>query len=116
MHRLRAVFDRQRSVYNPCVIGVEDSEPHHLEGYKRQIRDFIARSFKGHELADDEDIFASGFVNSLFAMELVTFIEGTFAIAIENEDLDLTNFASVERISGLVERKLSASAGLEPQR
>ncbi|MDQ3956920.1 MAG: acyl carrier protein [Actinomycetota bacterium] len=77
---------------------------------KSAIHDFISRAFKGRPLADNEDIFATGFVNSLFAMELITFVEGTFRISIESEDLDLENFSTVERLAGLVAGKLGAPA------
>ena len=76
-----------------------------LEVFRSQIREFIATAFKGRFLGDEEDIFATGFVNSLFAMELVTFIEKTFGITVESEDLDLDNFRSVERLAGFVATK-----------
>lgn len=72
------------------------------------LRDFLARSFKGHSLADDEDMFALGFVNSLFAMQLVAFIEKEFDIEIANEDLDMDNFRSIRAILDLVGRKRAA--------
>ncbi len=62
------------------------------------------------QLADDADIFASGFVNSLLAMQLVTFVERTFAVTVADDDLDLDNFRSVAAIAALVRRKRSADA------
>ena len=59
---------------------------------------------------DDQDIFALGFVNSLFAMELVMFIEKTFHVRIPNDELKLDNFRTVTRMSELVRRQL-VSAG-----
>lgn len=72
---------------------------------KAKIRAFLARFFRDHQLADDEDIFASGYVNSMFAMQLVQFVESDFGIAVESEDLELDNFRTVNAISALVERK-----------
>ncbi len=77
---------------------------------KSEIRSFVGSAFKGKELTDDEDIFASGVVNSLFAMELITFLEGTYSITIENEDLELENFSTVDKLVELVERKTASSA------
>jgi acyl carrier protein len=57
-------------------------------------------------VADDEDIFASGLVNSLFAMQLVLFIEKEFSIKVENEDLDYDNFRTLNAIVGFIERKI----------
>jgi acyl carrier protein len=73
------------------------------------IRGFMTRSFEGRAVNDDDDIFALGFANSLFAMQLVAFVEGEFRIEIDSDDLEIDNFRSVAAISGLVERKLSAT-------
>ena len=76
-----------------------------VSSVKSGIRDFVGRALNDRPLGDDEDIFATGFVNSLFAMELVTFVEGTYGITIESEDLDLDNFRTIARIAELVARK-----------
>ncbi len=38
-------------------------------------------------------------------MQLVLFLEQTFAITIDNEDLDMDNFRTIRALIGLVERK-----------
>jgi acyl carrier protein len=53
----------------------------------------------------DDDIFKLGLANSLFALELVVYLEKTFNIRIENEDLDLANFNAVNRIEQFIKRK-----------
>ncbi len=77
------------------------------------VREFLARHIRGHQLQDSDDIFALGFVNSLFAMQLVTFVESQFAITIDNEDLDIENFRSVDAVAAFVARK-AAPAAPEP--
>jgi acyl carrier protein len=72
------------------------------------IRGFMSRSFDGHAVSDDDDIFALGFANSLFAMQLVAFVEGQFRIEIDSDDLEMDNFRSIAALSGLVERKIAA--------
>ena len=52
----------------------------------------------------DQDLFASGLVTSMFAMELVVHLEGTYGIAILGGDLKLDNFRTVERMTTLVTR------------
>ncbi|HAG98784.1 MAG TPA: D-alanyl carrier protein, partial [Ktedonobacter sp.] len=42
-----------------------------MEDSRTKIRAFIAKFFQNINLQDDEDIFALGFINSLFAMQLV---------------------------------------------
>jgi acyl carrier protein len=81
-----------------------------MEAAKEKIKAFLSQFFRNRELDDDSNIFALGFVNSLLAMQLVMFVEKEFDITIENEDLDLENFSSVNAIINLVERKKSAQA------
>ncbi|HET6228679.1 MAG TPA: phosphopantetheine-binding protein [Longimicrobiaceae bacterium] len=76
---------------------------------KDKIRAFLTRFFRDHQLTDDEDIFASGYVNSMFAMQLVQFVETEFGVAIENDDLELDNFRTIDAISALVDRKTAAA-------
>src|SRR5579885_1432044 len=70
-----------------------------------RIRNFLAKFFQNVELKDNQDIFALGFVNSLFAMQLVLFIEKEFGIPVENEDLNIDNFRSISAITQLIEQK-----------
>ncbi len=79
-----------------------------MEERKQKIKAFLARFFRNHELKDDEDIFALGFVNSLLAMQLVQFVEKEFSVSIGDDDLDLDNFRSINSIDALVERKAGA--------
>lgn len=74
---------------------------------KSPIRNFMAKAFEGRQLADEDDIFALGFGNSLFALQLVAFVEQQFGIEIDSEDLDMQNFRSIQVIAALVERKLA---------
>jgi acyl carrier protein len=74
---------------------------------KGKTKTFLSRFIRNHDLQEDEDIFAKGFVNSLFAMQLVLFVEKEFAIKVENEDLDLKNFSTLNAIAGFVERKMA---------
>jgi acyl carrier protein len=76
-----------------------------IETIKSKTRDFLSKSFSSNDIRDDEDIFALGFVNSLFAMQLVMFVENEFGMTIEDQDLDLDNFRSVDAIAGFVARK-----------
>ncbi len=75
---------------------------------QERVVGYIAPNLNGHELRPDEDIFALGFVNSLFMMQLVLFVESEFGVQMENEDLEFDNFRTVEAIGALVESKLAA--------
>lgn len=52
----------------------------------------------------DTDLFDSGSVSSMFAMELVVFLEEAFDIEIAGRDLRLDNFRTVRVMTGLVQR------------
>ncbi len=75
---------------------------------KARVTAFLLRHIRRPELRDDENIFALGFVNSLFAMQLVMFVEQEFGVAVENDDLEIDNFSTVAAIAALVERKTAA--------
>jgi methoxymalonate biosynthesis acyl carrier protein len=70
-----------------------------------RIKGFLAQVVPDHEVRDDEDIFAAGYVNSLFAMQIMLFIEKEFHITIEDADMEMENFRTVCAMANLVERK-----------
>jgi methoxymalonate biosynthesis acyl carrier protein len=80
------------------------------ENVKDQILGFLESRFPDVEIPDTEDIFSLGFVNSLFAMELVMFIEKNFGVTIPNEELRLDNFRTVKSMAELVERRMAPAA------
>ena len=75
-----------------------------------QILGFITSRFPQAGVTESADIFSLGYVNSLFAMELVMFIEKTFAITIPNDELRIDNFRTVEAMTSLVGRRQAAAA------
>ena len=76
---------------------------------KEKIRKFIESNlvvFEDEaEFSDSDNIFEMGFVNSLFAMKLVNHIEQEFGIEVDNDDLEISNFSSVDRIVQYIESK-----------
>ncbi|PQP85219.1 acyl carrier protein [Paenibacillus sp. PCH8] len=79
--------------------------------YRQEIREFIGNNLTmEHEdrpINDNDNYFELRFVNSLFAMRLVDFVERKFQIEIANEELDLANFCTINRLHDLIERKLA---------
>ncbi|MGC5032492.1 acyl carrier protein [Micromonospora sp. DT229] len=63
------------------------------------------------DLEPDRDLFASGLVSSLFAMELVAYVEDHFGVVVGGDDLRLDTFRTVDRITALVRRLRSEAAG-----
>jgi methoxymalonate biosynthesis acyl carrier protein len=74
-----------------------------------RIKSFIEGRFPQGGIETDKDIFSLGYINSLFAMELVMFIEKTFSITVPNEELRIDNFRTIDAMSALVERVRSAA-------
>ncbi len=69
-----------------------------------EILDFVRDRFPQVEIDAAQDIFELGFVNSLFAMELVMFVEKTFFVTIPNDELRIDNFRSADAMAELVGR------------
>lgn len=77
---------------------------------RAKIRDFIESNLNVYDEADftdSDNIFETGFVDSMFALQLVQFVEAEFDVSVENTDLDLTNFQSIDAIAGFVTKKRS---------
>ena len=70
---------------------------------ERSLRDFIQGRTRA-AVADDTDLFASGLVSSLFALELLVHVEQSFAVAVDGSDLTLDNFRTVEAMAALIRR------------
>jgi len=72
---------------------------------KEAISRFILDSINLRDLKEDDHLFETGIVNSLFAVQLMTFIEKTFAIEIGSDDLDIENFKSLNAMTAFVAQK-----------
>ncbi|MBF0099471.1 MAG: acyl carrier protein [Desulfobacterales bacterium] len=72
-----------------------------------KLTQFVGKYVNINEITPDLDLFASGRVNSLFAMQLVLFIEKDFGFKVENTDLDIENFKSLDALFAFIQRKLN---------
>ncbi|MFI0908776.1 phosphopantetheine-binding protein [Streptomyces sioyaensis] len=78
-----------------------------------EIRQFVAVHTGGADIADDQDIFAAGYVNSLFVVQAVMWLERTFDLSIQGADLHLDNIRSIKRMGAFVAaRRHDASPGV----
>jgi acyl carrier protein len=69
------------------------------------VREFVSRAGNITGLRDDDNLFESGIVNSLFAIQLMSFVEKTYAIEVGIDDLDIENFKSLNATAAFVLRK-----------
>lgn len=75
-----------------------------------EIRGFVTRCLS-RPICDDENFFETGFVASMFGMQLIIFLEQRYEFEVVDEDLDLRNFSSLINIAIFVERKLDQDLG-----
>ena len=57
------------------------------------------------DLPDDQDLIATGVVDSLFLIQLMTFLEPTFGIKVRMQDLALDNFRTLNACHDFIEKK-----------
>jgi len=81
------------------------------DGIKETVRSFILSSITITDWDDDADLFESGIVNSLFAVQLMTFVEKTFGIEVGMDDLDMANFKSLNATTAFVLKKNGRRGG-----
>ncbi|MBV6699444.1 acyl carrier protein [Kitasatospora aureofaciens] len=80
-----------------------ENTPLTAETLQKEILGFLTEHIKT-DVEPDQDLFASGVVSSMFAMQLVVHLEDAYDIAIVGGDLKLDNFRTVEGMTGLVLR------------
>jgi acyl carrier protein len=79
-----------------------------LNDISAQIKNFIIDNFMfgdGGGLEEGTSFLDSGIIDSTGILELVTFLEETFKIKVEDEELVPENLGSVSAIAGYLERK-----------
>jgi acyl carrier protein len=72
------------------------------------IRAFIVDNlFLGADtqFGDDDSLLEAGALDSTAVMELVEFLEESFSIVIQNNEINPDNFETVNRIVAFIERK-----------
>lgn len=74
---------------------------------KEKIKDFILDRFSPSigEIKDDTSLFASGVIDSLKLIEVIAFVEKTFSISVNMDDVTVENFDSVNNICKLINSK-----------
>lgn len=82
------------------------------------IRDFIAKkilfSDAGYPHRDDASFLQEGIIDSLGVMELVEFVQETFAVRVEQSEVTPENFDSVARLAAFVRRQTAATKPPSP--
>lgn len=69
------------------------------------LRAFLGNLCEVSTLGDQDDLFAGGFVNSLYLVSLLNFVQGEFGVVLDEEDFDMANFRSIQAVLDFVARK-----------
>ena len=78
------------------------------------VRHFVVENFlfgDGESLTDDSSFLEEGIIDSTGILELVMFLEETYDIRIEDDELVPENFDNLANIAVYLERKLSVVGG-----
>ena len=69
-----------------------------------QIRTYVERTF-GKPVRPDDSLLDSGLIDSTGIFELVAFIEETFGVKVEDEEIVPEHFETAAQIAAFVDRK-----------
>jgi acyl carrier protein len=81
---------------------------------KQQITDFITSNFlfedKEKTIDEKDSLLETGVIDSTGVLELIAYIEETYGIKVEDEDILPENLDTILDITYFIKQKLSASA------
>jgi acyl carrier protein len=75
---------------------------------KQRLREFVSKNFYLADPAsfDDRTSFLDrGIIDSTGVLELVSFVEGEYSLAVADEDIVPANFDSIDALAAFVARK-----------
>ena len=79
-----------------------------------KVREFIVENFllgDGDVLKEDTSFMEEGIIDSTGILELVFFLEETFGISVEDNELIPENFDSLKKMARYVEAKTESAHG-----
>ena len=75
----------------------------------KEVREYVVENFllgkEGDELSDSESFLESGLIDSTGILELIAFLEETFDVEIEDEEMIPENLDSVQRVTHFIASK-----------
>jgi acyl carrier protein len=72
------------------------------------IADFIRKNFvydEKRQIGDDESFLASGILDSTGVVELIAFLEDTYHVHFEDDELVAENFDTLAKLTAFMKRK-----------
>ena len=83
-----------------------------------RVREFVTRNFfvsDAARLTDDASLLDLGVVDSTGVLEIIGFVESTFGLSVEDDEIVPANLDSIGRIAAYVDRKLAAKGATAPE-
>jgi len=78
---------------------------------EKQVREYVATNFlfsdNGYSLSDDASFLEEGIVDSTGVLELVMFVEETFGVSVEDQEIVPENFDSVSQLAAYIRQKVA---------
>ena len=84
-----------------------------MDHHKELIKGFIIENFlfgNGKKLKDDIDFFQAGIIDSTGIIELVGFIESSLPVKVNDDELIVQNFSSINGIDAYLNKKLNSNS------
>ena len=93
-------------------VNILEASPTTAADIARQIRQFLADNFLAdvENLRDDDSFLEQGIVDSTGVLELVMFVEETWDITVEDDEILPENFDSVAQLVRYVHRKRNGAS------
>ena len=79
-----------------------------------RIREFILLKFplaRKRKVGDGDNLLENGIIDSLGVLDIVTFFQQEFSVAVADEDLTPENFQNIACMAQFVERSLELQPG-----
>ncbi len=73
------------------------------------IRNFISENYlfgQADEIQDDDSFLETGILDSTGVLQLVDFLEQTYGITVENDEVTPENLDSIAKIAAYLQRKM----------
>jgi acyl carrier protein len=83
-----------------------------MKEISEKIRAFVTKNFyvaDAGSLRDEDSLLDKGIVDSTAVLEVISFLEGTFDITVQDDEMLPENLDSIARIAAFVTRKKAAS-------
>ena len=80
--------------------------------FANEVRDFVASNFlygQERSFGDDDSFLGEGIIDSTGVLQLVSFLEETYGITVEDEELRPDNLDSVNNVTAYLSQKLGVA-------